>query len=111
MEEIQNEYVELRQLGNDRSSSVQKLMDAYKCELEEGWEDAQLFWIALADVQYYRKELTAEVAQHAIRALELLEGFGWGGIMSNSLNALKKNFVNWISIHRKSSGHGSIKIL
>lgn len=92
LEEIQNEYVELRQLGNDRSSSVQKLMDAYKCELEEGWEDAQLFWIALADAQYYRKELTAEVAQHAIRALELVEGFGWN-ITPGDLNRRREHYA------------------
>ena len=76
--EIQNEYEELRQSGNDRASSAKKLMESYKHELVEGQEDAQLFWIALADAQYHRKELESEVAQYAIGALELVEGFGWG---------------------------------
>lgn len=77
LEEIKEEYVQLRQQGNDRSAAVQKLMDSYGHELAEGMGDAQLFWIGLADAQYSRKELTEETAQKALEALDRVSNYGW----------------------------------
>jgi hypothetical protein len=93
LEEIKTEYVDLRQKGNDRSAAVQKLMESYRYELEDPDEDdAQLFWIGLADAQYYRKELTEEVAQRALKALDVVASYDWD-VSPSVLNRRREHYT------------------
>jgi len=76
--EVKNEYIELRKKGNDRVSSVTQMKERYADELTAGAEDdGLLFWVGLADGQYANKEITEEVAQAAISALERIEQTDW----------------------------------
>ena len=71
LDEVKAEYAEHRYNGLNREEAVQALMESYECELEYGEEDdALLFWIGLADAQYSHKELTEQVAEKAMQALD-----------------------------------------
>lgn len=103
LEEIKDEYVDLRQKGNDRASAVQKLMESYKYELEDPEEDdARLFWIGLADAQYYRKELTEEVAQKALIALDVVASNDWN-VFPGDLNRRREHYAK-APMPEKSAG-------
>lgn len=76
--EIKEEYIKFRQEGNSRDQAEAMLIQSYKNEITSGkTDDGHLFWIGLADAQYYRKELSDEVAQRAIRALDQITAAGW----------------------------------
>lgn len=71
--EVKEEYIELRSEGVNRDQATQQLIQEYADELTKGADDdGLLFWIGLADGQYARKEITLEVAGQGIKALDLL---------------------------------------
>ncbi len=75
--DIKEEYMRLRREGYDRQAAVEMLRETYNNELTIGAEDdGLLFWIGLADAQYDAGELTKEVSQQAIAALEKVEAWG-----------------------------------
>ena len=90
LEEIKDEYIQLRQAGNSREDAVQKMMESYTDELQDA-EEIPLFWIGLADAQYFRTELSEDVAQKAISALDAFDSFGWG-ICSGDLNRRRDHY-------------------
>ena len=102
LEEIKDEYIQLRQNGNDRATAVQKLKKSFN-ELQEDDEDedAQLFRIGLADAQYYRKELTEEVAQNALKALDVIAGFDWD-VCPGDLNRRREHYAKAPMPERKA---------
>lgn len=91
LEEIRNEFVELRQQGSDRTTATQKLMQSYRHELTDQ-EDALLFWIGLADAQYFRKELAEDVAVQASKALDAIENSGWN-VSPGDLNRRREHYA------------------
>ena len=102
LEEIKDEYVQLRQTGNDRAAAVLKLMESYKYELEDPEEDdAQLFWIGLADAQYYRKELEEDIAQKSLKALNVIAGYDWD-ICPGDLNRRREHYAKAPMPERKA---------
>lgn len=77
--EVTEEYIELRRAGNCRTDATEELQARYACEITQGAEDdGLLFWIGLADGQYKRGELSSEVSEQAVRALDLLQQSDWG---------------------------------
>lgn len=73
LEEILDEYRDLRRSGHSRTESEQILIEHYYPELDCGSEDdALLFWVGLADAQYALKELSESVSQKAKSALDKL---------------------------------------
>lgn len=71
--EVKEEYIDLRSGGANRDQATQQLIQEYADELTKGAnDDGLLFWIGLADGQYARKEITLEVAGQGIKALDLL---------------------------------------
>lgn len=91
LEEIKDEYIQLRQTGNSREDAVRKLMGSYTDELLD-IEEAPLFWIGLADAQYFRKELSEDVAKKAMTALDNVGGFEWK-ICLGDLNRRRERYV------------------
>ena len=78
LEEIKDEYIRLRQNGKTRAEAAGLMMETYADELQNPSEyDAQLFWIGLADAQYYRKELSEDIAARALTALEAIGAYKW----------------------------------
>ena len=78
LREIRDEYIKLRQEGNSRDQATTMLLHSYAREIALGTaDDGLLFWIGLADAQYYRKELSSAVAQKAINALDQITAVGW----------------------------------
>lgn len=78
LEEIKDEYIRLRQNGNGREETAEMLMESYADELQDPNEyEAQLFWIGLADAQYYQKELSEDIAARALNALEMIGAYNW----------------------------------
>lgn len=92
LEEIREEYVQLRQQGSDRDGATRKLMESYKCELAEDMEDAVLFRIGLADAQYSRKELTEDAARKALEALDAMVKYGWH-VAPSDLNLRREHYA------------------
>lgn len=71
--EVKEEYIELRSGGASRDQATQQLIQEYADELTMGADDdGLLFWIGLADGQYARKEITLEVAGRGLKALDML---------------------------------------
>lgn len=71
--EVKEEYIDLRSGGASRDQATQQLIQEYADELTKGADDdGVLFWIGLADGQYARKEITLEVAEQGLKALDLL---------------------------------------
>lgn len=92
LDEVKAEYTEHRYNGLNREEAVQALMESYESELEYGEEDdAMLFWIGLADVQYSHKELTEEVAEKAMQALDSDIMVEWG-IAQGDINRRKEHY-------------------
>lgn len=78
LREIRDEYIKLRQEGNSRDQATTMLLHSYAREVALGTaDDGLLFWIGLADAQYYRKELSSAVAKKAINALDQITAVGW----------------------------------
>lgn len=76
--EIRDEYIRLRQAGNSREQASTMLIHSYAKEiLCKKADDGLLFWIGLADAQYYRKELSINVAENALGALNQIVTTGW----------------------------------
>ncbi len=76
--EVREEYLRYRQNGKSRKEAVEALERDYHNELTLGVEDdGSLFWVGLADGQYYRKELSQEVADKAINALSAISTYEW----------------------------------
>ena len=90
LEEIKEEYIQLRQVGNSREDAVRKLVESYADELQD-IEETPLLWIGLADAQYFRKELSEDVAKKAISALDAFESFGWD-ICPGDLNRRREHY-------------------
>ncbi len=75
--EVKEAYIHYRKDGKSREEAVRALMEDYHNELTEGAEDdGLLFWIGLADGQYYRKELSQEVADKATAAINVFLDLG-----------------------------------
>ena len=92
LREIKDEYTEHRYAGSTREEAVAKLMDTYSNELEYGEDDdAYLFWIGLADAQYFHKELTEDVAEKAIQALNAPIMAEWE-VAPGDINRRKANY-------------------
>lgn len=71
--EVKEEYIDLRNGGASREQTTQQLLQEYAEELTKGAkDDGLLFWIGLADGQYACKEITLEVAKQGIKALDML---------------------------------------
>lgn len=74
IEEIQTEYLTLREKGMSRESAVVALCKSYEAEITIGeTDDGVLFWIGLADAQYALKELSYDIAQKGLYSLDRLE--------------------------------------
>lgn len=68
--EVKEEYLLLRRSGLCRSEAVIQMQTDYRNELADETDyDYYLFWLAIADAQYYYKELTLEVAQYGINLI------------------------------------------
>lgn len=73
--EIKEEYLKARRDGSSRDVTVDQLKTSYRNELTLGCEDdGLLFWVGLADAQYACRELSAEVAEQALAAIEKIKG-------------------------------------
>jgi len=93
LEEIKDEYMQLRREGNGRSEATMKLQKSYIHEITEGAaDDGLLFWIGLADAQYARKELETEIAERASAALDRLEKLELG-IAIGDLQRRRKHYA------------------
>ncbi len=91
--EIKDEYIRHRQEGCDRATATQNVLDSYKNELNQrATDDGLLVWIGLADAQFYRKELTAEVASKATDAADILSAYDWN-ICPGDLRRRKENYA------------------
>ncbi len=91
--EIKDEYIRHRQEGCDRATATQKVMDSYKQEIHHYADDDGLFvWIGLADAQFYRKELTVEIAAKATEAIDILSTYDWD-ICPGDLKRKKDNYA------------------
>jgi len=78
LREIKDEYIKLRQEGNSRDQASNMLIHSYAKEISCGKaDDGLLFWIGLADAQYYRKELSINVAENALESLNQITSAGW----------------------------------
>ena len=76
--DIKKEYRNYREEGMGRSEAVNALMKDYHDELELGADDdGLLFWVALADAQYACRELSEEIAQKGLEAVEAISGTDW----------------------------------
>lgn len=88
--EVKDEYLSLRRGGNNRDTAIQKLQYLYANELQED-DDAMLFWIGLANAQVVYKEITSEIADKAMCALELLEKTDWH-VSSQDISRYKRKY-------------------
>lgn len=78
LQEIKEEYLELRSTGNNRTDAVREMQQRYRNELQYGAEDdGLLFWIGLADAQCSVKELALDIAEKATAALQQLLTMDW----------------------------------
>lgn len=74
IEEIREEYRQLRENGKSRDEATETLMKECANEIITGGEDdGLLFWIGLADGQFAVKELTEEVSQMGLASLDRLQ--------------------------------------
>lgn len=73
IEEIKSEYKDFRIKGFGRAEAVEKIKYNYRYELADE-EGSLLVWIGLADAQFACKELSEEIAQCGLKAIESKEG-------------------------------------
>ena len=74
IDDIKNEYIMLRESGKSRTETVESLVLTYNDELTMGHcDDALIFWIGVAEVQSKTKELSEDVAEKALAALNIIE--------------------------------------
>ena len=82
--DIKEEYLRLRQSGKEREEAVIEMQKRYSTELSRGAEDdGAVFWIGLADGQWANREITSEIAKHAMVALDMVENAGWDITLSD----------------------------
>ena len=72
IEEIKSEYKNLRIKGFGREEATDRIKDSYRYELADE-DDSPLIWIGLADAQFACKELSAEVAECALKTIESID--------------------------------------
>lgn len=79
IEDVKGEYIVLRRRGESRADAVQSIINSYQDELSDyhDCDDALQVWIGLADGMYSNKELTSEIAEKGIAALQALEATDW----------------------------------
>jgi hypothetical protein len=78
VEEIKQEYITLRIYGVGREDAVRELMLRYASELTLSPEDDGLvFWIGIADAQNALKELSKEVSEQGLYALQQIVQGEW----------------------------------
>jgi len=71
--EVKEEYLSLRRNGICRSEAMIQMQADYCNELADKTDyDYYLFWLAMADAQYYYKELMLEVAQYGSNLIATL---------------------------------------
>ena len=71
--EVKDAYISIRRDGNNRVDAVRLLTEKYIQEIQSGAEDdGLLFWVGLADGQVRLKELTFEVAEKGLSAIQSL---------------------------------------
>ena len=72
--DIKNNYRLMRENGKSRGDAVEQLLVEYRDEITIGaFDDGLLFWIGLAEGQWFAKELETDVAQKALEALDKLQ--------------------------------------
>ena len=102
IEEIKTGYRQYREKGFSRQEATEALMRDYQNEVTTGYrDDGSVFWIALADAQYSCKELSSEVAQKGISALDQLEAMGWR-IASSDISRRRKRYQQPAMPERKT---------
>lgn len=90
--EVMNSYIQLRKSGHSRADTIQELMQQYVNEITSGAEDdGLLFWVGLADAQFSQKELTEEIAQHGICALDAIQHTDWN-VAAEEIERRRKNY-------------------
>jgi len=82
IEEIKQEYKELRLKGNSRAEASEKLMDAYRHELNDS-DDGPLFWIGIAAAQVACRELSQEASEMGLKALKDLQNTQIGELLGS----------------------------
>lgn len=93
IDEVKEEYVELRQNGIARDDAVASLKHSYRHEIDRGAEDdGILFWIGLADAQYMLKELSEEVARQGFIAIDQIGKTDWQ-ITPGDLNRRRERYA------------------
>lgn len=88
--EIVDAYREKRNQGRGRDSALAELRSDYEAELADA-DDGAIARLALASVQCRRKELTPEVRDEALSAMERLEK---SGVRISGVPALRKKLLS-----------------
>lgn len=102
--EIKEEYLKSRRNGSSRDATVAYLKASYRNELTLGCEDdGLLFWVGLADAQYACKELSSEVAEQALTAIEKLIETDWD-VCSGDLVRRQEHYASAPMPERKHFG-------
>ena len=92
LQELKDEYTNLRKKGIGRQEAVAALMSKYREELTKGdYDDGKLFWVGLADAQFSVKELSSEVAEKGTDALKSLAQMGI--VSARSVDRRLKNYA------------------
>lgn len=93
LEEIKEEYTKSRHDGNSRNEAVKQLMGSYQDEITQGYEDdGLLFWVGLADAQYACRELSQEVAEQGLAAIEKITHTDWN-VTPSDLERRRKHYA------------------
>jgi hypothetical protein len=93
LNEIKEEYQQLRRTGKNRTTATEELTKSYNSELTIGEnEDGIFFWVGLADAQYSLKELESSVADRALWALDKIEEHHFP-IVSGDISKRRTNYA------------------
>lgn len=93
IQEVKELYIRLRRHPLSREEATSAVLQAYKNGLSLGAEDdGLLVWIGLADAQYACKELTSEIAEKGMQAIQSIEMTGWN-IAKGDLSCRKERYV------------------
>ena len=92
VQEVRDSYLKLRRKGISRADAEHELIKDYHMELTVGKEDdGLLFWIGLADVQYFIKELSEYVAAQGLAALKEAKTLDWE-LKPGEISRREKNY-------------------
>lgn len=89
---VKDEYLQTRNSGNSREQATSEILRRYSDEITLGSEDdGPLVWIGLADGQYANRELTTDISEKAVAALDFLEQGPWH-ITQGDIRHRKENY-------------------